>query len=137
MREHSTQELRAKLLRRGDCPETVVDAVLAELNGEGLLDERRFVEAFIRSRCNRGQGPLRIEADLRQRGVRPEVIADGLDAAEEDGLDWFELCRAARRKRFGPALPSDWGDKARQARFLRMRGFTEEQIRAAIADLTE
>jgi regulatory protein len=131
------QELRVKLLRRGDCPETVVEAVLAGLDEEGLLDERRYVEAFIRSRCNRGQGPLRIEAELRQRGVSPELISSGLEAAVDDGLDWLENCCAARRKRFGSGLPSDWSEKARQVRFLRMRGFTEEQIRAAIADEAE
>jgi regulatory protein len=137
MREHSTQELRTKLLRRGDCPEAVVDVVLADLDAEGLLDEQRFVEAFIRSRCNRGQGPLRIEAELRQRGIRPDAIASGLEAAGEDGLDWLEVCRAARHKRFGRKSPLEWGEKARQMRFLRMRGFTEEHIRAAFADETE
>jgi regulatory protein len=129
--------LRLKLLRRGDCPEAVVDTVLAGLDEEGLLDERRFVEAFTRSRRGRGQGPLRIEADLRQRGIRPELIVTGLEEAGEDGLDWLEICRAARRKRFGPVPPSDWDERARQMRFLRTRGFTEEQIRAAFADETE
>lgn len=116
----------------------MVDAVLTDLAGDGLLDEQRFVAAFVRSRRGRGQGPLRIEADLRQRGVPPELIAAGLDdSGAEDDLDWMEVCRAARYKRFGRTLPSDWNERARQMRFLRARGFTEEQIRAAIADETE
>lgn len=116
----------------------MVDAVLADLAEAGLLDERRFVAAFVRGRRGRGQGPLRIEADLRQRGVPPELIAAGLDdSGDEDDLGWTEVCRAARHKRFGRALPSDWNERARQMRFLRTRGFTEEQVRAAIADETE
>jgi len=40
--------------------------------------------------------------------------------------------RAVRRKRFGAAPPSDFRERARQARFLEYRGFDGDQIRAAL-----
>ena len=36
------------------------------------------------------------------------------------------------RKRFGPELPRDYAERARQARFLQYRGFDSAQIRAAL-----
>lgn len=104
------------------------------LTGEGLLSDRRFTETFVRSRLNRGQGPLRIEADLRQRGVDAELIERYLVGAGDEASDWGETARAARRKRFGDEVPEDFSERARQARFLRSRGFTERQIRDAFAD---
>lgn len=137
-REHSAQELRGKL-RRGELAEQDVDAVLADLASEGLQSDRRFATAFVRSRRERGQGPLRIEADLRQRGVEAGLIESSLDgdvddgSEEEQGSDWAALARAVRRKRFGEEIPGDIDERARQARFLRSRGFTEGQIRAAFS----
>ena len=56
-------------------------------------------------------------------------IETALDAAAED---WVAVARETRRKRFGAAGPADFHERARQARFLQYRGFTSEQIRAAL-----
>jgi regulatory protein len=42
------------------------------------------------------------------------------------------VAREARRKRFGSAGPADFRERARQGRFLQYRGFSSEQIRAAL-----
>jgi regulatory protein len=47
-------------------------------------------------------------------------------------VDWLETIRAVRRKRFGPDLPREYAERARQARFLQYRGFDSEQIRSAL-----
>ncbi|MDR2877548.1 MAG: recombination regulator RecX [Chromatiales bacterium] len=140
-REHSAHELRGKL-QRGELSGDDVETVLAELAAQGLQSDQRFAQAFVRSRRTRGQGPLRIEADLRQRGVESELIESSLDGAEdgvgdsseeEQYADWEKLARAVRRKRFGDEIPRDINERARQARFLRSRGFTEAQTRAAFS----
>jgi regulatory protein len=60
----------------------------------------------------------------------PEAeIEAGLDAA---GEDWVAVAREARRRRFGVSPPGDYPERARQARFLQYRGFSHEQIRAAL-----
>ena len=94
-----------------------------------LLSETRFVEQFIRQHAGRGHGPVRIRADLRERGVPEAEIEAGLEAA---GEDWTAVAREARRRRFGVSPPGDYAGRARQARFLQYRGFTHEQIRAAL-----
>jgi len=37
-----------------------------------------------------------------------------------------------RRKRFGAEPPRDFHERAKQARFLQYRGFTSDQVRAAL-----
>ena len=125
-REHSRVELTRKLGARG-FPDDVIAAVLDELERSGSLADARFTDSFVRSRVARGQGPQRIRAELAQRG-----IADADAALRGAEVDWLETIRAVRRKRFGPDLPRDYAARARQARFLQYRGFSSEQIRAAL-----
>jgi regulatory protein len=127
-REHSRRELTRKLARRG-FPADVGEAVVAALESSGALAEARFTETFVRSRVAKGQGPQRIRSELAQRGVtEPDVEA----ALRDAHVDWLATARAARSKRFGPELPRDFRERARQARFLEYRGFEGEQVRAAL-----
>lgn len=127
-REHSTRELRRKLRQR-ELPTELIDAALAELQQERLLSDDRFAEEFARSRRNGGYGPLRIEAELRERGV-DRAPAELIETPEEV---WVALAAAARQKRFGAALPKDLRERNRQYRFLSNRGFASGQIRQALA----
>lgn len=127
-REHSLAELREKLAAR-EFPAEEIDATLERLAREGLASDTRFAEAFIAAHARKGQGPVRIRAELQRRGVAADIIAGHLEAA---GHDWAEMARDVRRRRFGATPPADFRERARQARFLEYRGFTTEQIRAAL-----
>jgi regulatory protein len=125
-REHSRLELARKLAARS-FDEALIDAVLDELEREGLLSAERFARSFIEARYARGQGPRRIGRELTLRGI--ESTAALLD---DERFDWDALAREARRKRFGPARPASLEDRARQTRFLEYRGFSHDQIRRAL-----
>jgi regulatory protein len=127
-REHGSAELRSKLQLKGYDPEEAV-AVAENLSEAGLLSDQRFVAAFISQHARRGQGPSRISAELRERGVAAELIETELAAAE---FDWNILAAEMRRRKFGGALPSDFAGRAKQARFLQYRGFSTDQIRWAL-----
>ena len=127
-REHSVAELRAKLRSR-DYADPDIDAVLDDLTRERLLSEDRFVENFIGSYTRRGQGPVWLRAELERRGIDGPVIAAALQAT---ATDWAAEATAVRRKRFGAVPPVDFRDRASQARFLQYRGFTAEQVQAAL-----
>jgi regulatory protein len=129
-REHATHELFQKLLAKGYEPE-VITAALARLSEQGLLSDSRFTEAFIHQRINQGSGPLKIRTELRQKGVSDAMIAEFLN--ERDSL-WRESAQEVRSKKYGPDLPVDFKDKARQARFLQSRGFSTEHTRYALCD---
>ncbi len=129
-REHSRVELGRKLSRKG-FPAELSEPVLDQLAADRLLDESRFVESFVSSRVRRGQGPVRIGAELRQRGVAEETGDQGVAGAD---VDWVARARETHRAKFGDAPPVDYREWARQARFLQYRGFTTAQIRAALGD---
>lgn len=128
-REYGNQELSKKLTAAGFLSEAVEPAV-EQLVKDGLQDDKRFVEAFVQSRISQGKGPVRIMADLSQRGIR-EGLAD--EVLADTGENWRALARDVRRRKFGLSLPRDFKEKARQMRFLQYRGFQSEQITAAFA----
>ena len=126
-REHSLAELREKLAAREFDPEEI-EAALAGLARQGLASDARFTEGFIAARIRKGQGPIRIRAELAERGIDAEAIARALAEA----ADWLALAREVRARRFGAAAPKDFRERARQSRFLQYRGFAADQIRAAM-----
>jgi regulatory protein len=126
-RDFASGELRDRLAERGFDSDAVSEAV-AELVAERALDDARFADNYAAYHAERGQGPIRIAADLRLRGLPPGLI----DAAIGAGSDWSARARAARSRRFGPEPPASWPEKSRQARFLQYRGFSSDHIRAAL-----
>ena len=95
-REHSSKELRLKMRRRG-ITEPAVDEILGKLQQEGLQSDERFTEIFVRSRMERGQGELRIRADLRNKGI---IEADANRFFPQDDFDWNERAADVLRRRF-------------------------------------
>ena len=126
-RDHTTEDLRRKLLDKG-YDAVIVAPLLEALRGEKLLDDRRYTENFVAYHAARGQGPLRVRADLRRHGLEGDLVGECLDAFP----DWIVHLRNAQQKKFGAKVPSNYADKQRQARFLGYRGFTSAQIRMAL-----
>ncbi|GMR16605.1 MAG: recombination regulator RecX [Gammaproteobacteria bacterium] len=128
-REHATHELFQKLLAKAEYEADDISEALVRLTDQGLLSDERFTEAFIHQRINRGSGPLKIRAELRQKGISDAMIGTFLN--ERDKL-WQESALAVRIKKYGSERPSDLKETARQSRFLQSRGFTSEQTRYAM-----
>ena len=130
-REHSFVELQQKLTRKlpdFDLDEVILPA-LEKLRDENLQSDERFVESYVRYRYSRGVGPLKIGAELSQKGVKNNLVRQAL---YEDDIDWLELCREALVKRFGELPAATQAEKEKRYRFLGQRGFDGEDIRAAI-----
>ena len=125
-RDFASGELRQKLGSQG-YDAAVAATVVAELTEERMLDDARYAENYVAYHVSRGQGPLRIGADLRSLGVPPTLV----EAALDTGPDWRELARTVRIRKFGAEPPEEWTEKTRQARFLQYRGFSSDHIRAA------
>lgn len=128
-REHATHELFQKLLAKKEYDADDISEALKRLAEQGLLSDERFTEAFINQRLNQGYGPLKIRAELRQKGVSDAMIGTFLD--ERDGI-WQESALTVRIKKYGTEQPSDLKETARQTRFLQSRGFSTEQTRYAM-----
>ncbi len=129
-REHAARELRFKLTQRG-AAEALADAVIAELAREGLQSDARYAESWVRHRVEQGYGPVRIRAELRERGVADELAGPALADAERT-IDWGEQAYRAWARRFS-VPPEDMKERARQKRYLERRGFAAGHIRQAMS----
>jgi len=129
-REHSIEELRRKLLSKGYPPDTI-EPVVQKLAGKRLVSDERFTSSFVHHHAKRGQGPVRIRAELRQQGIPDSQLEEALRSAD---IDWVQLAREVRRRKFGATAPRSLGERAKQARFLQYRGFDAEQLRAAFRE---
>jgi len=132
-REYGQRELEKKLTKAGYDPAVSMLAV-KQLTLDGLQDDHRFVENFVQSRISRGKGPVRIHAELAQRDIASILVESVL---EEFAVDWYDLAREVRRKKYGRSPPIDFKEKARQMRFLQYRGFQQDHLHAAFLDTDE
>lgn len=121
-REHSQEELRRKLTRKG-FPDPLVSEVIAELRDRNLQSDVRFAEMWTRSRAGKGYGVCRIRQELRQRGV-----AEG-DTIDRAAMDWDAQIEKIHARKFGGKLPESLQERAAHERYLLRRGFTSEQVR--------
>ena len=127
-REHSIQELRRKLARK-EFSNGVIDSVVSNLQEADLVSDARYAEVFVRSRINRGDGPMKVLASLRERGIDDVLIDQFL---HYDDTFWISRANRVLEKKFGQRLTrgdetgsNDWG---KRARFLAGRGFAAEII---------
>jgi len=131
-REHSAREL-ARKLRLRDFESRVIESVLERLAMERLQSDERFTEIYLRQRSEKGYGPQRICAELGERGIDDRLIAARLREAEAEGeIDWFERAETVYTRKYGGRPIEDMKDMAKRLRFMQYRGFTHEQIAAAI-----
>jgi len=149
IREHSERQLRQKLLQKGFSCE-VLDPCINYLIEENWLCEKRFCRLYIRSKAAKGQGKLRIVNELQKQGIDQLTVNQGLD---EELIDWQAICDQTLEKKlrltfnFQPDLESSALDQSRHPalveslplkerikleRFLRYRGFSEQQIKLSI-----
>lgn len=124
-REHSRLELARKLARRG-WSEPAIEAAIDELAEQDLQSDERYAESYVRQRIAKAYGPLRIRAELSERGVDRAQVARAL---ESESPDWFAIAANWYEKRYGTAAPVDLREKSRRQQALARRGFAHEHIR--------
>ncbi len=128
IREHSSLELKNKLIRKGFL-EDIVDEVLYKLQIDKLLSDARFAESYIRYRANKGFGPIKIQQELQQRGITGELVTELINSNDDF---WLINIQQAYKKRFGSTSHKNKQELAKQIRFLQARGFTSSQIKTTV-----
>jgi regulatory protein len=127
-REYSVFELDQRIRRKWPELESGVTGDLLEaLVEENLLSDERFTESFLRMSIQRQQGPLKIRAGLRARGVADALISRELD---RHAGRWTELA-SAWLKRHHPG-PLDFDARKKFYRRLLSRGFSHDQAMDAL-----
>ena len=127
-REHSAEEIRQKLVKREFEADEIATALLELKQGDWQSDER-FTEAYIRARRLKGFGPVRIAAELRERGV-DEVMAKRY--LYVDDSIWLQTLEQEYQKKYHGTGYEDFQEKAKRMRFLQYRGFSIDQINEVV-----
>lgn len=127
-REYSIVELGNRIRQKWPEAEDVGELV-GQLAGENLVSDERYAEAFTRSRVQRHQGPLKIRAAMRGKGVPDPIIAM---AMESEADNWLELARNWLQKQHPGQL--SFKDKQKYYRRLVNRGFTHDQAMDACSE---
>jgi regulatory protein len=128
-RDYTAAELRQKLVDRETAPDDA-EAVVAQLQAEGLVDDRRAAASHVRTAANlklRGRG--RIARELAARGVDAEVAAEALASVTADA-DAESIARILSRKRVPARL--DPAERRRIFQHLLRRGFSADAISKAL-----
>lgn len=132
-REHSTYELRTKLLARGGRFETV-SATLDELNTDGYISDSRFTEVAVRARLRKNDGPIKIRAYLLQRGIIESLIKQHLPNDQE-----FWLERALKldqlncmKRNISTQEAATYESWSIRSRLLKSRGYPANIIRQVL-----
>lgn len=129
-RDHSVFELARKLRARG-FDRDVIEAVVDVLGDEDFLDDRRFAEAWVRSRLRRHpEGHSRLLAGLVRKGIHRSITGEVLGAIFTEEQADVAITRAAEKMLRGGEL-----DMAALSRKLASRGFTYRQVQSYLQKL--
>jgi regulatory protein len=123
-REHSRAELTRKLAPRAESPQAL-EQLLDALAARKQLSDERYAEARAHQ-LSRKYGAARIRADLKSKGVAPEL------ASRVSGEGELARARAILARKYRMAADTR-EERARRARFLQSRGFSHDTIRALLS----
>ena len=128
-REHSSKEIREKLILRFD-DIVIINSVITKLEENNLINDTRYAEAYVSSRKRKGFGPKKITFELLSKGVSESVANRIID--EEGG--WKRAAKLAFTKKFKNGLSSDVKNSLKQKSFLKNRGFGFKEIESVFGD---
>jgi regulatory protein len=97
----------------------------------GYLNDERFLQEYLSMRKRKGYGPLRIKAELLERGLSSDLVSSYL---EEQDSDWYQLMQQVAISKSGGLAKSTHESQQKLARFLEYRGFPVSMIRRYLWD---
>ena len=129
------RELTGRLCRRG-APADVADAVVAELEARGYVDDRAFASVWAESRARgRSLGRQRLREELRARGIARPLVEAAIVRAFED-TDELTRALAAARRRLATLRRQDPDQATRRLHdYLRRRGYPGDVVRQVLRAL--
>ncbi|MEZ0396053.1 MAG: RecX family transcriptional regulator [Anaerolineales bacterium] len=132
-RPRSSAEVRRNLTRRGLAP-ALVEATIARLQENGLLDDEQFARLWVENRSAfrpRSQAALKME--LRQKGLDEQAIQSALEA---EANDEEQLARLAARKQARRYAGLEWPEFRRKlGGFLARRGFSYTVLAPVLSEI--
>lgn len=134
-RPRSEKEIKDKLTLKDFHPK-IIDKVIKELKGKGLLNDEEFSRLWIKSRKSlRPSGKYILERELKQKGIDKEII-DKIMAKEINEDEELNLAlQAARKKKKGYKRLPQLKFNQKMSQFLARRGFSWNIIKKVLEKL--
>lgn len=134
--ERCHREVRQKLYSMGMIP-LAIDDIIVHLIKNDFLNEERFARSYARGKFRiKKWGKVRIEYELKARGLSGYVIEAGLEEIDENEyMDTFEMIA---EKKFATIKESNhYKAKAKLANYLLYRGWEPDLVYEKINELYE
>lgn len=117
-----------RLMKRWGVADDEARKVLARLQAERFIDDRRFAEAFVRDKLNlSGWGAYKIKMSLRAKGVAREIIEEVASMMIEATDMKERLEEIMQRKLHTLKYSSTYEAKTKLIRFAASRGYDIEE----------
>ncbi|MBE5875459.1 MAG: regulatory protein RecX [Lachnospiraceae bacterium] len=131
-REYTKEQMRTKL-RQGFYPEAVIDEAIAYVMSFGYIDDRRYVEQYIRY-ASQTKSRKQMEQDLLRKGVSKCDISDVFTQVyeDEDTDHETELIERLIEKRRYDSQSATLEEKQKMVSFLYRKGFSLDKIYKAV-----
>jgi regulatory protein len=134
-RPRSRSEIEQKLQDKG-FDDKIIETVLVDLERLGYVNDLQFAGQWAAGRARlRGFGRRRIEMELRQKGIDPEVIKRSLSDVCGGDAEAETAKKAAERKITSMRKLDRDTRRRRLAGFLERKGFSFEIIRGVLKDM--
>ncbi|MBD3245439.1 MAG: hypothetical protein GF333_00320 [Candidatus Omnitrophica bacterium] len=128
-RARSEQEIIGRLKKKHYSP-SAINTTLEYLREYRLIDDREFVNSFVRNSIGKGWGPKKILLALRKFGVSGSYVRDAMPDPQTETKVLRELIK--KKKPYYRKRPQGY---EKMARFLYSRGFSYSRIRAELNTL--
>ena len=132
--ERCQQEVRDKLYA-WEVPAREIEPIISQLIGEGYLNEGRFAEHFAVSKSRqKGWGPRKIEAALKQKRVSDPCIRAALRAIDRE--EQTDLLQKLVAKRWGKEKePNTFRKRQKVIAYFLRKGFPVAEVEQALSSL--
>ncbi|MFT3772949.1 MAG: regulatory protein RecX [Minicystis sp.] len=133
-RARSAKELTDRLLAKGE-PAAQVEAVVARLLANGLVDDTRYAEARARSgMLGKARSGRRTAQDLARRGVARDVAEAAIkQVLADEGTDEVAVAERAARKKLRSLTQADPQERRQKLwAFLARQGYGPDVVRRAM-----
>ncbi|MBR2796162.1 MAG: RecX family transcriptional regulator [Clostridia bacterium] len=132
---HTAHDLAGGLKRRGFV-QPAIDAVLARLTENGLIDDARYARRMAELSATKPVGLYAFKRKLRARGISDDDAEDALAAFDDDQQRAAAIQAAQRLWKKYEALPEREA-RAKLSQALARRGFGWDAIEGAVEEMNK
>jgi regulatory protein len=133
-RLRSEKEIITRLTRRGYSTATI-EKVVRFLKQSSFLSDEEFAKIWTESRLKRPFGLRRIRQELKDKGVKEDLVEACLSQVKANYCEQETVLRLARQRLSRLKDPSSFKTKARLYNYLLRRGFSADTVYEVVVKL--